>query len=592
MVTERAQRELLRTPPSSIPFAQYKRVLRWIVPYWRSLCAVILLGLVSAGLSLLQPYISRWLIDDALMRRDMRLLGEIALLTIALTIASSAVSIASSYLYIHFSARSLFDMRLAVYRHLQRLSPRFFAGRKLGDIVSRVNNDVGEVQRICSDTLLGLLSNVLFFVGSLGIMLWLNWRLGLLSLALLPVGVFALSRFQSRLSEPTRVLRERSASVGAFLIETLMGIRLVVSSANEEREAANFERHNANFIEALLRMQFISFMASAAPGIALTMSTAAVFLYGGRLVIEGQLTIGALVAFMAYHLRLLSPVQSLMGSYTNLVTGGVSLERVFHLLDIAPEVVETAAPLAFDGLRHEVRFERVSFAYAEDRPVLRDVSFMLPAGALCVLVGPSGVGKSTVADLLLRFFDPDSGSISLDGIDLRGLKLSDLRRQVALVEQVPFFVQGSIRENIAYGKPEASLEEIRACARIAQVDAFIESLPRGYETMLGERGITLSVGERQRIALARALLRDPSLIIMDEPTSALDADCEAAVAEELVSGLRGRTAILITHRMALAEIADTVIAFEGGQIVQQSASVFHAERRALTRPLETVGRAV
>jgi ATP-binding cassette, subfamily B, bacterial len=579
LALERVQRDPLRTPPPSIPFAQYKRVLRWIIPYWRSLCAVILLGLVSAALSLLQPYISRWLIDDALMRRDMRMLGEIAILTVALTIASSAVSIASSYLYIHFSARSLFDMRLAVYRHLQQLSPRFFASRKLGDIVSRVNNDVGEVQRICSDTLLGLLANVLFFLGSLAIMLWLNWRLGLLSLALLPIGVFALSRFQSRLSEPTRVLRERSASVGAFLIETLMGIRLVVSSANEEREAANFERHNANFIEALLRMQFISFMASAAPGIALTMSTAAVFLYGGRLVIEGQLTIGALVAFMAYHLRLLSPVQSLMGSYTNLITGGVSLERVFHLLDIAPEVVEAAAPLAFAGLREEIRFDHVSFAYAEDRPVLKDVSFTLPAGALCVLVGPSGVGKSTVADLLLRFFDPDSGSISLDGVDLRSFVLNDLRREVALVEQVPFFVQGSIRENIAYGMPDASLEDIRACARIAQVDAFVDSLPKGYETVLGERGITLSVGERQRIALARALLRDPSLIIMDEPTSALDADCEAAVAEELVSGLRGRTAILITHRMALAEIADIVIAFECGQIVQHNASSFRTGGR-------------
>lgn len=555
-------------PPASIPFAQYRRVLPWIAPYWRSLCAVLALGLLSTALSLAQPYISRLLIDDALLRHNMKALEAIALLMVVVTVFSCIVSIASSYLYIRFSARSLFDMRLTVYRHLQRLSPQFFARRKLGDIVSRLNNDVGEVQRVCSDTLLSVLSNILFLLGSVSIMLWLNWRLCLVSLALLPVSGLALRHFQTRLTDRTRTLRECSANLGSFLIESLMGIRLVVSSANETREAKKFEQHNDSFITALLRMQFLSFMASAAPGMVLTLSTAMVFLYGGRLVIEGHLTIGGLVAFMAYHLRLLSPVQGLMGIYTNLLTGGVSLERVFTLLDIAPAVVEATGAKAFSGLRDEVRFDQVSFGYSEDQQVLHDISFRIPAGSLCVVVGASGAGKSTIADLLVRFYDPHRGSISIDGINLRELQLEDLRRQVALVEQVPYFFHASIRENLSYGQPDATLAEIRACARTARIDDFIQSLPDGYDTVIGERGTTISVGERQRIALARALLRDPALLIMDEPTSALDVQSEAAVAAELARTLRGRTAVLITHRMALVEIADMVIVVDGGRIIE------------------------
>jgi ATP-binding cassette, subfamily B, bacterial len=565
--------------PARIPLVQYRRVLPWLIPYWRSLFAVVVLGLLSTALNLAQPYISRLLIDDALMRRSMKALETIALLMVVVTVFSCVVSIASSYLYIRFSAKSLFDMRLAVYRHLQRLSPQFFAKRKLGDIVSRLNNDIGEVQRVCSDTLLSVLSNILLLVGSVSIMLWLNWRLCVVSLALLPLGGFALRHFQARLTDRTRNLRECSANLGSFLIESLMGIRLVVSSANERREAQKFEQHNSNFITALLRLQFLAFMASAAPGMVLTLSTAMVFLYGGRLVIEGQLTIGSLVAFMAYHLRLLSPVQSLLGVYTNLLTGAVSLERVFSLLDISPQVVERPEAESFSGIQKEIRFEDVSFGYPDGKQVLNRISFCVPAGSLCVIIGASGAGKSTIAELLIRFFDPDQGSITIDGTNLRDLRLDDLRDRVALAEQVPFFFHAGVRENIAYGRPDATLAEIRECAKAAYIDDFIQSLPDGYDTVLGERGATISVGERQRIALARALLRNPSLLIVDEPTSALDAQSEAAVARELARSLRGRTTLLITHRTALMEIADMVILVDEGRIVD-SGKLEHLLSRA------------
>jgi ATP-binding cassette subfamily B protein len=345
-------------------------------------------------------------------------------------------------------------------------------------------------------------------------------------------------------------------------------MRLVVASGNEERERTKFRLLNSAFVQSLLSIQVLSFMASALPATVLALSTAIVFLYGGSLVIHGLLTTGQLVAFMAYHLRLLSPVQSLLGIYTNLLTGGVALGRVFELLDVPVEVKESRNPQSLAAVRGDVTFDRVKFRYSEGTPVLEEVSLHVPAGSLCAIVGPSGAGKSTIGELLLRFYDPDSGVISIDGCDLRSVKLQDLRRHVALVEQSPHLFRATVQENIAYGKPGAPLGEIRACARAAAIDDFIQSLPAGYDTIIGERGCTISAGERQRIALARALLRNPSILIMDEPTSALDPTSEAAIVRTLAETLRGRTVILMTHRLSLVEIVDLVAVLEGGSIIE------------------------
>jgi ATP-binding cassette subfamily B protein len=563
--------------PKVIPFAQYRRAFQYVAPYWRGLLAVLLLGLFSTAVGLAQPYISRLLIDDALLRRNFHTLGVIALAMVLVTIVGFALNILSSYVYIRLSAESLFSMRLAVYAHLQKLSPRFFAEVKLGDIVSRINNDIGEVQRICSDTLLSVLSNVLFLVGSLILMSWMNWRLMLASVALLPAGIFALRYYQGKLVSQTADLRQKSANLGSFLIESLMGLRLTVTNSAETREREKFKEHNLSFVRSLLSMQLTSFLASAMPGTVLTLSTAIVFLYGGRLVIDGHLSIGQLVAFMAYHMKLLSPVQNLMGIYTNLLTGGVALGRVFYITDLPIEVAERENAIDFNGLREELCFEGVGFRYKPDVAVLEDVSFRVKANSLCVLTGPSGAGKSTIADLLLRLFDPQAGAVTVDGIDLRDLRLEHLRERIAFVEQTPYLFRASIRENLAYGKPEASFEEMQRCAEAANIDRFIRSLPDGYETIVGERGATLSVGERQRIALARALLRDPSILILDEPTSALDAAAETAITADFAAALRGRTTLLITHRMSLVEMADQVVVLAGGRVVESGtpAEVLH-----------------
>jgi len=554
--------------PTSIPFAQYRRALAFVAPYWRGFALVTLLGLLSTAVALAQPYISRLLIDDALLRHNMSALGKIAALMVAVTVVGFAVNIASSYRYVRLSAEVLFDMRLAVFRHLQQLSPRFFAKSKLGDIVSRINNDIGEVQRVCSDTLLSVLSNVLFLVGSLIVMASLNWRLFLASIALLPVSVIAVRHYQRRLTAETKTLRERSSDLGSFLIESLLAMRLIVATGSEHREALEFRRRNSRFLDSLLSMQMMAFLASALPGAVLTASTAIVFLYGGKLVIDNHLTIGSLVAFMAYHLRLLSPVQVMLGTYTNLLTGGVALGRVFELLDIPIDVRESSAAVTRPALRGEVVFDHVRFRHAADVPVLEEISLRIPAGCLCAIVGPSGSGKSTMSDLLLRFYDPDSGNITMDGIDLRVLRMQDLRSNVALVEQTPFLFRATIRENIAYGKPGAALDEIRACARDAAIDDFIQSLPDAYDTIVGERGCTISAGERQRIALARALLRNPRILILDEPTAALDPRSESIVSRTLAGTLHGRTVILITHRISLVEIADLAVVLQNGRIVE------------------------
>jgi len=554
---------------AQIWLTQYQRALRFVLPYWKRLAGVTLIGLLATAIGLAQPYFSKLLIDSGLLRRDMRALVWVAGLMAGFTIAGFVLNIISSYQYVRISAQLLFEIRLAVYRHLQTCSPRFWGSRRLGDVVSRINNDAAEVQRIAADTLLAVCSNVVFLFGAAGIMMWFSPPIFLVSLVTLPFSIWALRRYQSTLSLQVRTVRERSADIGSFLIETLTGFRLVTTSNAEAREAARFRRHNAGFIDALLAMQKTSFLASALPGTVLTLTTSAIFLYGGRLVIDGRLTTGSLVALLAYHLRLLAPVQNLLTLYTSLVTGSVSLSRLFELLDTPVDIRENPNAGALDSVRGEVTFENVSFRY-EESPVLENVSFRVIPGTICAILGRSGVGKSTIADLIVRFYDPDEGTIRLDDHDLRRVRLNDLRNSVVLVDQASFLFQATVRENIAYGNPDATLDEITTAAQAAAIHDRVLALPQQYDTLVGERGLTLSAGERHRITLARALLRNPAVLVLDEPTAALDPDTEREIVDSLRTALRGRTAIVITHRSSLASIADQVITLDGGKISEQA----------------------
>jgi ATP-binding cassette, subfamily B, bacterial len=484
------------------------------------------------------------------------------------TVLGYALNILSSYQYVRVSAAMLFDMRLALYRHLQTLSPRFYAKWRLGDLVSRLNTDIGEVQRVSADSLLSVLSNVVFLAGSIGMMLWLNWKLFLVSVVLVPLCLYTFAHYQHKLTVLTKELRERGADVGSLFVETLIGIRSVMSVNAGEYEARRFGKCNNRFVDALLRMQLVSFLSGGLPGAILTISTSLVFLYGGKMIIEGRMTIGTLVAFMAYHARLLSPVQNLMGLSANLASTRVSLRRIFEVLDIQAEVVEKRGAIALAPIRRTIVFQEV-FLRHDREDVLKGVSFEIDAGSFCVILGPSGAGKSTIADLLVRFLDPDAGRITADGVDLREVRLNDLRREIVLVDQMPHLFNSSIAENISYSRPESPRAEIEEAASQAGLDEMKKRLPEGYDTKTGERGLALSAGERQRVVLARALLCNPSLLILDEPTSALDPETERIVTRNLRQSLRGRTVIAITHRTALAEAADAVLHLREGKIVTE-----------------------
>ena len=510
-------------------------------------------------MSLVLPYLSKALIDRGLMGRDSRALVVIVSLFAGITLISFLLNVVSGLRYTGTSAQILFDMRLALYRHLQQLSPRFYAKTRLGEIVSRINNDIAEIQRVAAETALAWLGNVLFLIGTVAFMLWLDARLFLLTIALLPISFWALVHYRQRLEGKVATLRQASADIGSFLIETLQGVKLVVTSNAQQREEQRFRAKNDHFIRALMSMQLLSYLSGGLPGLILSGSTVLVFLYGGMQVIHGTLSLGAFVAFLAYQMRLFPPIQSLMGLYTNLATARVSLDRVNQIFDTKPEVVEApdAAPLG--EIRGDVSFENVTLAFDRTGPVLDKVSFSVRAGETMAVVGPSGSGKSTIADLLLRLLDPDAGVVSLDGRNLRGIPLKDLRARVVMVEQEPFVFHTTIAENLRYSRPDASDADLEEAARAAGIHEFIQNLPLKYETQVGERGMALSAGERQRIAIARALLADPAVLVLDEPTAALDPGSERQVVAGYGAIMKGRTTILITHRLELARPARTVI---------------------------------
>jgi ATP-binding cassette, subfamily B, bacterial len=517
---------------------EYRRTLPFLRPYALPLAGIIGLSIISTGAGLLGPLVNQQLIDKGLIGRDPNALLWTAGAMAGLAVFGFLTNAWSSYTYAKISARVLFAMRLELYEHLQRISPRHHARARMGDFISRLNNDVAEVQRVSADTILALMANVVFLVGAVVLMLGISPRLFLLSIVLLPVALWASRRAQHKLAAHVKRMRERSSTIGSFLIESLTGLRLTVLANAQRREVERFGKHNQSFVDAMLAMQMTSLLAGAIPTTAVTLSTAAVFLAGGWEVLAETMTLGTLVAFLAYHGRLLSPVQNLMSLYGSLVTGAVSLRRMFELLEIPIEVQEPAEPVAVAAWRGELTVENVTFGH--NAPVLRGASMHLEAGKTYVLTGASGAGKSTLVDLLVRLYDPGEGVVRLDGQDVRRIPLAVLRQQIAVIEQTPILFHGTVGENIAYSRPEASDSELAAAARAAALE-----LP--LETEVGERGSALSAGERQRVAIARALLRDPRVLILDEPVAALDGAARGAIRQTLERVLTGRTGLIISH---------------------------------------------
>jgi ATP-binding cassette subfamily B protein len=544
-----------------------RRAFAFLFPYWRRLVLVLAISLVSTATTLVIPYLSKDLIDRALIGRDLDALRRIVAWFIGLGVFGFVLNVASGLRYTRVSAEILFDMRLSLYAHLQRLSPRYYARTRLGDIVSRLNNDISEIQRVAAEAALAWVGNVLFLIGSLAMMLWLDWRLALIALAPLPISLVALAFYRRRLEARVAELRQKSADIGSFLIETLQATTLIVASNAQLREQGRFRSLNAGFIDALMKMQRVTYFAGGLPGTVLSVGSAIAFFYGGLRVIEGTLTLGTMGAFLAYQMRVFAPAQALMGLYASLATARVSWNRVREILDAPIDVVEAADAQPITDPRGELAFDAVTLGTDRQSHVLDNVTFVARPGTSVALVGGSGVGKSTIAYLATRLLDPDSGVIRFDGRDVRTLTLDSIRRHVVLVEQEPTLLHASIEENIRYVRPSATADEVRHAAEAAGIASFIERLPHGYATVVGERGLALSAGERQRVALARAFLADPAVLLLDEPTAALDSISQRQVIEGYQAVMRGRTTILITHRREVAMAADHVVVLEGARVV-------------------------
>ncbi|MEQ1855361.1 MAG: ABC transporter ATP-binding protein [Longimicrobiales bacterium] len=543
-----------------------RRALAYARPYLGQLAPVVALSLGGTALGLVLPYLSKLIVDDGIIARDFGVLLRTVAIFVAITSFSFGLNVFSGMRYTRVSADILFDMRLALFRHLQRLSPRFYARTPLGDIVSRINGDIGEIQRVTAEAALSWLGQVVALVVTVALLIYLDWRLFLVGLVVMPPTLWALVAYRGQLEDRVRVLRERSADIGSFLIETLQGMSTVVGANAQSREVDRFRTRNDSFVEALLSMRLFTYLAGGLPGLLLSAGTAVIFVYGGYRVIEGLTTLGTFVAFMAYQARLMAPVQGLMGIYTNLATVRASLVRVHALLDTLPDVMEAAEPVRLDASRGMIEFQGVSLEYGRGAEGLRGIDLTIPPSQVVAIVGASGSGKSTLADLLTRRIDPDAGRILLDGHDVRSLRLSDLRRHVALVEQDPFIFHATVNENVRYARPNATESEVEGALEAAGLAQLVASMPARGDTVVGERGKQLSAGERQRVALARAFLANPDVLIMDEATGALDPSSEAAVLDGYERVMHGRTVLLITHRLDVARRAERVVVLAKGRI--------------------------
>ncbi|MCK9802281.1 ABC transporter ATP-binding protein/permease [Pseudomonas sp. MAFF 302030] len=537
--------------------------LQWLYGFVRpqrlAIAGLLGLSVCASSLVLVQPWLTKLLIDDGLLARNFSMLVLIAGLMILAGLLGTALSGVNRYLHTRLSGRILFALRDDLYRHLQTLSPGFYGQRRIGDLMSRLDGDVAEIQRFAVDSLFSAVSSVIGLVVALAMLLTLSWKLSLLALVLIPLDVLWLRWMRRKVERDVRQLRERSADMSSFMVETLPVMKFIQSAGQQQREARRLEQLGQGYMSQLLRLQVTEFFTQAVPGTLTSLSRACAFLIGGYWVVQGTWQLGALIAFSTYLGMAVGPVQSLLGLYVAIQRMTVSLGRVMELRGEAPSVTSPAVVQPMPNTGH-LSFHGVHFAHPGRAVTLRGIEAQIPYGLKVALSGASGVGKSTLIDLLQRHHDPQAGQVLLDGIDLRQLDLFELRRRIAVVSQDIVLFRGSLADNLAYSCPHASREAVAEVARLAKLDSLIASLPEGLDSPLGERGQQLSGGQKQRIAIARALLQDPLILVMDEATSAVDESTEREVIEAIDRLFAGRTRILISHRPST--LADADLRFE------------------------------
>ncbi len=545
------------------------RLLSLSKRYWVLITfGMILMGLLVAA-DLAQPYLQKRMIDDVILPKNLDLLKLIVWIILGLTLFSALFSGVRSYLMDYLGEHVSYDLRRQLYEHLQRLSLSFYDRKQTGWIMDRISNDAPNLRDFLTDQLIQIIRNTLQLILIGVIMFLMNWRLALLSLLPAPIIVFGAAWFMKRVRPAFLRWWTRRSSLNALLGDVIPGVRMVKAFAQEKREAQRFDERSGKYMWAGIFVARL--FASFFPAITLTTSIGSLVIwgYGGYLLVTGSpgLTLGDLVAFMGYLWRFYGPLQEMSFLSHRLQRAATAAQRIFEVLDTEPDIVEK--PEAKDvELTGRVTFDHVTFGYDPSVPVIKDLTFEVEPSEMIGLVGPSGAGKSTTMALLARFYDVDEGSIRLDGVDIRDLKLKSLRNQLALVPQEPILFHATIAENIAYGRPEASLTDIIKAAKAANAHDFIVKLPEGYDTLVGERGSRLSGGERQRISIARAILKDPKILILDEATSSVDSETEELIREAIERLIKHRTTFAIAHRLSTLRSADRLLVLEEGRLVE------------------------
>ena len=537
---------------------------------WR--LAVATAGLfVSATIGLAFPQIVRGLLDAAFVRHDRALLDRIALLLLGLFGFQALSNFIQTYLLSATGERVVARLREALLQHLLRLSPGFFAERRTGELVSRLSADIGTVQGLVSYQLSEFARQTLYLIGGITLLTLTNRALTLTAVLVVPFVAGSAVFFGRRLRRMSTGVQDKVAEATAVAEEAFSQIRIVQSFVQEGWEAARYGRRMAEVVQVALRRAVVRGVFFAVITFAAFGAMAVVLWEGGRLVLGGVLTAGALVQFLLYTVFIAAAVTALTSLFSNYQETVGAARRVFELLETEPTVADPPNPRSLPSpVRGEVAVEHVGFRYQPTLPLaLDDVSLTIAPGEVVALVGPSGAGKTTLANLLPRFWDVTAGRITLDGVDTRQLRLAELRRAIGLVPQEPALFSGSVHENIAYGRPEASAAEVEAAARAAHAHEFVERLPQGYATLVGERGVKLSGGQRQRIAIARALLKDPRVLILDEATSSVDAESEHLIEQALELLLKGRSTLIIAHRLSTVRRADRLVVLDRGRAVEE-----------------------
>ena len=560
---------------SSQEQARLADALHWLYqfvkPHRTAVYGLLLLSLIASGITLLQPWLTKMLIDDGLVAGNFNALLAVALAMVSVGILGTVLSGVSRYLHTRLSGQILFSLRDALYQHLQKLSPSFYSQWRMGDLFTRLDGDVAEIQRFAVDALFSAISNLLGLLGALILLVSLSWKLALLVLVLVPLELLWLRWMRRKVESSSRALREKASDISSFMVETLPAMKFIQAAVQEEREARRLRELSGNYLQQLLRLQLTEFFTQAVPNLLTSITRATAFIIGGYWVIQGTWQLGALIAFSTYLGMVIGPAQSLLGLYVSIQRMSVSLTRVQEL-QAAPIAVtsEQARPLPIES-PGRIELQGVSFTHqGRAEPTLSQVNAQFQAGQKIALVGGSGAGKSTLIDLLQRFYLPQEGVILLDGQDIQQFDLAAFRRKVAVVSQDIVLFRGSLADNLRYVAPAATDAEILAVLQQVQLQGLLDQLPQGIDTPLAERGQQLSGGQKQRIAIARALLQQPILLILDEATSAVDEATEQRIMQEVDRLFARCTRIVISHRSHTWQQADACWLLRDGQLIQKN----------------------